>query len=42
MKKLEKPLEKDKDQAKDEPKIKVCVCAVVERISSKLCPTFST
>lgn len=24
MKKLEKPLEKDKDQVKEEPKIKVC------------------
>uniref|UniRef100_A0A668VRG1 UPF3 domain-containing protein n=1 Tax=Oreochromis aureus TaxID=47969 RepID=A0A668VRG1_OREAU len=40
MKKLEKPQEKDKDQAKDEPKIKVC--AVVKRSSSKLCPTLST
>lgn len=33
MKRLEKPLEKDKDQVKDEPKIKVCATAA--RTNSK-------
>lgn len=28
MKKLDRPLEKERDQGKDEPKIKVCVTAV--------------
>lgn len=28
MKKLDKPLEKERDQGKDEPKIKACVTAV--------------
>lgn len=33
MKRLDKPLEKDKDQVKDEPKIKVCAAAA--RTNSK-------